>query len=314
VGDPHRGAALAGERGLAPDDADAAVEVLVSLLREAAAAPLVPVEAPPTPEPPAETDGPSKPAAEDAPPLGVRVHLGWLLPVPPLEGNEVGGLRAAVLASVDEGEPFPVTEVHLREGERVIDLPVDLLHERLPGLHPLKSPGTHLLDLWVEPVPGSFRFSHGPVHVGRLEIEGHDGSGGGGEEPKEDEQPGAGEAPPKPPPEPEPEPEPPPETPPAPAPGAGEPPPPPPEGEGPIEVVNPFVGEGETVRKDEAVVAVPADDAGLEPPRQVPLGEAMREIERIRERAMGRERVRPADREFLRRYFDALERIAGEGR
>jgi hypothetical protein len=29
---------------------------------------------------------------------------------------------------------------------------------------------------------------------------------------------------------------------------------------------------------------------------------------------MGRERVRPADREFLRRYFDALERIAGEGR
>ena len=115
--------------------------------------------------------------------------------------------------------------------------------------------------------------------------------------------------------EPRPEPEAQPEPPPPPAPeGPDEQPTPPPPGEGPEEVVDPLVRhEDETVHKEDALVAVPDPEAGLEPPPPVPLAEAMREFERIVERALGDERVRGADRDFLLRYFRALRGDAGAG-
>ncbi len=67
------------------------------------------------------------------------------------------------------------------------------------------------------------------------------------------------------------------------------------------------------VHKEDAVVAVPDPKAGLEPPPLVPLEEALREFERVVERAMGSERIRGADQAFLLRYFRALEARARGG-
>jgi hypothetical protein len=77
------------------------------------------------------------------------------------------------------------------------------------------------------------------------------------------------------------------------------------------EVVTPLAREGERVKKDEALVAVPDPQAGLVPPPPIPLARALTEFGPVVERAVLSERVLPADREFLRRYLDALRRAAG---
>jgi hypothetical protein len=75
--------------------------------------------------------------------------------------------------------------------------------------------------------------------------------------------------------------------------------------------VDPFVREdARTVRKEDALVAVPDPEHGLAPPPQVPLREALQDLDAVVERAMGDERVRPADRAFLLRYFQALREAA----
>jgi hypothetical protein len=71
-------------------------------------------------------------------------------------------------------------------------------------------------------------------------------------------------------------------------------------------VVTPLVDEGERVRKEEAVVAVRDPEGGTKPPEPVPLRDALADLERTLERAVPAERFRPSDREFLRRYFEAL--------
>lgn len=77
-------------------------------------------------------------------------------------------------------------------------------------------------------------------------------------------------------------------------------------------MVEPLVRKDpETVKKDDAVVAVRDPEAGLRPPPVVPLGEALREFDDVVERAMGRERVGGDDREYLLRYFRALRERAG---
>jgi hypothetical protein len=74
--------------------------------------------------------------------------------------------------------------------------------------------------------------------------------------------------------------------------------------------VKPLVNEGDTVKKESAVVEVKDPDAGTKPPPAVPLADALRDFERVVERAVGSERIPPADREYLRRYFRALQRLA----
>jgi hypothetical protein len=120
------------------------------------------------------------------------------------------------------------------------------------------------------------------------------GGGGGGAQP-----------PPQPPPEP-----PPPEPPPTPQPtpeGNEEAPKPPPSGR--EEAVKPLINEGDTVKKDSAVVEVEDPNAGTKPPPAVPLAEALRDFDRLVERAVGTERIQAWDRDYLRRYFRALQRL-----
>jgi hypothetical protein len=73
--------------------------------------------------------------------------------------------------------------------------------------------------------------------------------------------------------------------------------------------VTPLSREGETVRK-EAVVAVKDPNAGTAPPREVPLSTALRDFEKVVERAIRAERVLPSDEAFVRRYLEALRKAA----
>jgi hypothetical protein len=78
--------------------------------------------------------------------------------------------------------------------------------------------------------------------------------------------------------------------------------------------VTPLAREGERVKKEDALVAVPDLESGLTPPPPVPLSKALTEYGAVVERAVLSERVLPADREFLKRYLAALRRAAGAGR
>ncbi|MFM8387304.1 MAG: hypothetical protein ACKOCB_10890 [Planctomycetia bacterium] len=109
-------------------------------------------------------------------------------------------------------------------------------------------------------------------------------------------------------------------TPPAPAPEpleAVEPPPAPASPQAPSpqpaggreEAIVPFVNPGDTVRKERAVVAARAPDAALERPPAQPLEEAVRDPVRVAEQAVVRERIAPADRDLVRRYFAVLRRL-----
>ena len=57
-------------------------------------------------------------------------------------------------------------------------------------------------------------------------------------------------------------------------------------------------------------VAVKDPDAGLSAPKAMPLSEALRDYQHVVERAVLGERVLPADKEFLKRYLEALRRGA----
>jgi len=237
----------------------------------------------------------------DAPrekPLALEVLWGTDAPLPaPYEGD---------LFLLFDGEEVPLGPMSAEAGEKV-EQPRDLDLGRIEALEELLTPGRHVAQTVLRPRRGPWRE---PLESRRLEIvleEGGDGSGAGDSDQAEP-QPQAETPPqPQPAPEPEPEPQPPPEPPPPVPEGPEERPAPPPPGEGPDEVVDPLVRHhDETVRKEEAVVAVPDPEAGLEPPPQVPLSEALAEFERVVERALGDERARGADRDFLLRYFRLL--------
>lgn len=263
-------------------------------------------------------------SALDAIPLprnatGVRVHLAFAGRVPELPDGETA-IQARVKAAWDLGDVHAVGELVLAPGEeavdRTVDVPFALVRE---GEEPLEL-GLHRIDLWIEPA-GSFIFAREPLYMGVVYVDVQEGDGGGGgggggadqEEPQPEPQPEPeAEAQPEPQPSEE-QPEPPPPPPVPEGPQEEEPQPPPPEEER-VEVVDPLVREDRKVHKEDAVVAVPDPKAGLEPPPLMPLEEALREFERVLERAMGSERIRGADKAFLRRYFEALEaRARGSG-
>lgn len=169
----------------------------------------------------------------------------------------------------------------------------EVLLERVPGLGPHLTPGRHRARLRLAPSAGPFTLA---LLSEELEVDIPPPEGGGaGAGPKDQPQP---EPPP-------PAPEPPP--PPAPTPAPGEPPPPPPPSTRET-AVTPLINPGETVRKEQAVVAVRAPDAGVEPPPD-PLGAALKDVPRAVERAISAERVPPRERAFLERYFRTLERL-----
>ena len=86
----------------------------------------------------------------------------------------------------------------------------------------------------------------------------------------------------------------------------GDAPPPEPPPEQPDSVVDPFVRDGDTVKKEDAVVAVEDPGGGVKPPARVPLEQALRDFEKVREKEVGREDIPPRDRAFLLRYFERL--------
>ena len=236
----------------------------------------------------------------DAP--GLRIHLSWPLPLPaPGDDAHAQALRAAVTAYVDGEGPLGLGNVALQPGEPV-DVAVDLRFDEHEGLRERLEKGPHRIDVYIEPVKGSFAFSTEPLHVGLVWIELGDGGGGGG---------GAQQQQPQPEPD-QPSPE---KT------GAGneeeEPdqpePPPPPTTERP-EVIEPFIRDGEEVMKDDAIVGVEDENAALEPPPAQPGQRSLREFEKQLESAVGWERIPPAERAFLLRYFRALRRLAEQGR
>lgn len=225
---------------------------------------------------------------------GLRTRLRWNLPAPVLgEGSK--RVRARVMFRWDGEGPFALGEIEFGSGDE-LDFPLDLRFGDHEALAPLLTEGIHRLDVYLEPLPDSYPFSRGPLHAGRVFVSLGQGGGGAGadDDPESEPEP--------------PEPEQPAPTPPEGA-DEGAPPPPPQR----TEVVDPFVREGDTVRKEDAVVAVPDPDAAVKPPRRVPLEDALREFEKLEERAVGEERVAPRDRDLLTRYFEALRDAVRKG-
>lgn len=223
---------------------------------------------------------------------GFRTRLRWTLPLPSVADDEP--LRARVTMFWDGAGPFELGTVDIPAGADA-DVPVDVRFEEHPALEPLRTKGRHRLDVYIEPVPGGFRFSTAPLFVGLVWIElgdGGGGGGGGGSQPEPQEQPEAQE-PDAPKPEPDtPEPQP-------------ELPPPPPGDE---HVVEPFVRPGEAIEKDDAIVGVESEDAAVKPPPPTPRRTPPRAFEKQLEESVSWERIPLAERAFLRRYFEALRR------
>src|SRR5262245_65493330 len=102
------------------------------------------------------------------------------------------------------------------------------------------------------------------------------------DQPREDKSPNPSPTPPKPQPAPPPPPPPPAPPPPAPPPEKGPGAPPPTAFHD--EAVEPLTREGETVKKDRAVVAVKDPNADTTPPRTGPIDEALKDYGRVGER------------------------------
>jgi hypothetical protein len=229
----------------------------------------------------------------DAP--GVRVRLRWELPTPALGATDDARILAEVQMRWDGQGPWLLGPIAFGAGENV-DLPIEIRFAAHEGLAELATQGTHRVDLYLLPQEGSYPFSRGPLHVGRVWIdlgEGGGGGGGGSENEQDDQAQEEQPEPPQPIPEGEQERQP-------------EPPPPTPR----TEVVKAFQNEGEAVEKEDAVVAVEDPDGGVKPPKRVPIQEALRAFEKQAEKAVRREGISPRDRDFYRSYFDAFVKEA----
>ncbi|MBL9085615.1 MAG: hypothetical protein JNM10_00600 [Planctomycetia bacterium] len=217
------------------------------------------------------------------------------------------GFEGAYDVVVDGRVPAGPIGVTGAEAGRTANVATDVKADAHPDAKAALKPGRHEVRLVLRPTRGPWRLplTSPPVEV---VVPPPDGGGGDGEKP-----------PPTPPPPAPPPPEPPPPTPPPPEPPPPPPPPKPPDapgGEPPPDVrfhdeaVEPLTREGEKVRKDEALVAVPDANAGASRPRAVPLAEALADLDRVVERAVREERVAPADRAWLKRYLEALRAAA----
>lgn len=228
---------------------------------------------------------------------GLAVRLRWEFPVPLLPEGQRQELEGRLSFTFDGEGPWDLSQVVKGRSGEELEQWVEIRFADVPGLEALRTQGEHLLELWLKPTATSYPFADGPVRVASVWISLGDGGGGASNGSESAEAP----APPEPAPLPEP--------PPAQAPDGPDPqeaPPEPPRER--TEVVEPFVREGEEVRKQDAIVAVPDPDAGVKPPERMPVRDALRDLERRLEQAVREERVAPADRDFLRRYFESLKR------
>jgi len=213
----------------------------------------------------------------------------------PLPAGYEGVLDVVVGGRVPAG-PVGVTAA---EAGRVANVATTVTADAHPDTKASLTPGRHEVRLVLRPTTGPWRTT---LVSPPVEVIVPPPQGGGGNEPPPEPPPPA--PPPPPPTEP-----PPPEPPPPPPPGAGAEPPA--DVKFHDEAVEPLTREGDTVRKDEAWVAVPDPTAGATRPRTVTLADALADLDRVVERAVREERVAPADRAWLRRYLEALRVAAG---
>jgi hypothetical protein len=204
-----------------------------------------------------------------------------------VDGKVLGTGRSMALApSHSDGEILPV-----RIG-------------RLPGGPEALKPGQHEAVLVLEPEGGGEAVRSEPKTF-RIRG-GEDGGGGGGTPP-----------PPPPTPDPEsPEPEPPPPEEEQPEDGGGEDEGPPPEAEMPDlpheteqKVVVPLFDDGPEIAKVGPRLVLVPGGAPDDPPKRMPLDEALEEAQCRAESAIDRAGVRESDRELVRRYFERLRKL-----
>lgn len=228
-------------------------------------------------------------AADLGAPAGAGALVGHLRTDAPLPAP----LAASLSLVWDDVPRAPLGALAGASGARLAEQqPVDL--RALPGLAPHLTPGRHRARLRLVPeAPPFTQAQESPEIV----VEIPPSPGGGGTPPPT--PPGPAPATPPPPASAPPEEGPAPEAPPT---------EPPPRRE---EAVTPLVNEGATVSKERALVAVRTPDGGTAPPPPVPLAEALRDLDRVLERAVGGESVPPAQRAYLQRYFRTLERLVG---
>lgn len=186
-----------------------------------------------------------------------------------------------------------VGEVAAAAGSELAPLALDLDLRTLPALAGRLTPGLHVAQARLVPLADPFRQAQ---RSAPLEVEIQPPPVGGAPPPGPDPQPPPPASPPPPPEATDGPPEP------APVPAGGR-----------EEAIVPFIHPGETVRKERAVVAARAPDAAPVPPPPQPLEEALREPARAAEQAVARERIAPADRELVRRYFQVLRRLVEPG-
>ena len=230
---------------------------------------------------------------------GLALRLRFELPAPATAQSEP--LVAQAQMTWDGHGPFDLELVRFEPGQ-MIDQRIEVRFGDHPGLQGFLTPGDHELVLWLAPVPGKTPFAEGPVRVGHAKVRMGDGGGGGDSNQPPPPDPPPGQQPPPP------DQQPPPDTQ-EPEPPKQDPPPKPPEQQR-VEIVEPNIDSDDLVRKEDAVVAVPDPQGGTKPPKPVPLEDAAPALRRARDQATRDSTLHEADRSFLRRYFEVLEKMA----
>lgn len=268
---------------------------------------------------PAESEPPPEPEEPDdlpvGPPAAVRLVMSRSVyrPEEPVvsvvTATPTGELQAPetfrVVLLLDD-EPFdPREELALApdvpEGNALL---LDL--SRRPSLEDRLGPGRHTLAASLADADGTVVARSEPDE---FEIRGDD-DGDGGPEPQDDA--GGEEPPPTPPPPGAGDSSPPPQAGNEPgAPPEGLPPPPPPPDDVAFEqrAVVPLFGDEEEVKKEGLRLVIRPSGGLPDPLRREPLREVLSEARWRAEEAVDRGRVREADRELVRRYFERLERL-----
>ncbi len=312
----------ASQRALALEDrwtaaqGDASVEALVSFLRTARQRyETLQLAKPATDEP---TEGREEASRRALPQAGsilkptplsmkspaLRIHLRWSLPAPALRTPGAknperstrtnASQRVGVNMMWDDQGPFALEPLTITPGE-AIEHALDIRLNRIEALQPFLTKGKHAITIFLREFDGTSSLGNARVPVARVWVALGEGGGGGGaqNEPTPDERNKGEDEADKPIPDKENE----------------KPPQVEPEEER-QEVVDPFVRNDETVKKDDAIVAVEDENAGLKQPQPEITEEQLRQFEALRTAALRDGRISKSEAEFLARYFAALKKRA----
>ena len=236
-------------------------------------------------------------------PLGspaLRMHLRWGLPAPRMRRSGDSGDALATARRVgvdmywDDRGPIALEPLTLTPGKEIKHT-LDVRLDKMERLKPYLTKGKHSITVFLRALPGEPLLADARVPVARVWVSlGEGGGGGGGQnDPAPDEENEGEDDAKKPVPEKEKE----------------TPPQVDPEEER-QEVVDPFVRNDDTVKKDDALVAVEDEHAGVKPPDPTITEEQLRQFDAMRTAALRDGRISKAEATFLARYFAALSKRA----